>query len=546
MDNSVSAPKPVVLVILDGFGIAPQKDLESDATLLASMPNYHKLWLNNPHTHLQASGKSVGLPDAQDGSSQVGHLNIGAGRVVYQDLQRINQSIIDGTFIRNEAFVKAVEHVNRNDSALHLVGIIQPSAVHASTDHLNSLLWLAKEYDVKRVFLHVFTDGRDDPPHEGITFVVEVENRMKETGVGKIATITGRYYAMDRDNRWDRTEVCYNCLTQGTGIKEKDAQKALIHSYEQGITDEFIKPINIVDENNNPIGLIHDNDAVIFFNHRVDRPRQLTKAFVLPNFEYVEVRKDIFKEELPLKKRVQIHKITTFSRPNFIQNLFFVTMTQYEEGLPVSAIAFPRRSIKQTISEVLSDHQKRQLHISETEKERFVTYYFNGLREDPFPGEDRIIIPSPSIPTYDLKPEMSSFELTDVLVQKIKQNIYDFIVINFANPDMVGHTGKIAAGIKACGAIDICLGKLAPVVKGMGGVMIVTADHGNVEEMFNRELNEPDTEHSNFPVPFIYIGPVPTGLKTLQPGILGDVAPTILKVMGLPIPQEMTGRILIR
>lgn len=539
-------PKPVVLVILDGFGIAPQQDLQSNATLMASMPNYQKLWLNHPHTKLQASGKAVGLPNGQDGSSQVGHLNIGAGRVVYQDLMRINQSITDGSFIQNEAFIKTVEHVNRHDSALHLMGVIQPSAVHASIDHLYSLLWLAKEYDVKQVFLHVFTDGRDDPPHEGITFVVEVENRMKEMGVGKIATISGRYYAMDRDNRWNRTAVCYNCLVLGTGVKEKEAQKAIIHSYEQGVSDEFIKPTNIVDENNNPIGLVHDNDGVIFFNHRVDRPRQLTKAFVLPNFDYVEVRKDIFKEDIPLNKRIQIHRIATFPRPHFLQNLFFVTMTQYEEGLPVSAIAFPRRTIRQTITEVLSDHQKRQLHLAETEKERFVTYYFNGQKEDPFPGEDRIIIPSPLVSTYDEKPEMSSFEMTDILIDKIKQNIYDFIVVNYANPDMVAHTGKIEAAIKACETVDQCLGKLTSAIKGVGGVMMITSDHGNIEEMFNHELNEPDTEHSNFPVPFIYVGPKPTGLKMLQPGILGDVAPTILKIMGLPIPHEMTGRILLR
>lgn len=541
-----SIPKPVVLIIIDGFGISPNHNDQGDATKLAKMPYYKKLKMTYPFTTLQASGKAVGLPEGQDGSSQVGHLNIGAGRVVYQDLMRINQSMTDGTFIQNQAFVKAVEHVHRNKSSLHLLGVLEASAVHASTDHLYALLWLLKEYDVQKVYLHAFTDGRDDPPHEGATYIVEVENKMKELGVGRTASVCGRYYAMDRDNRWDRTAVCYNTLVLGLGEKASTAQKAILDSYQNNISDEFIRPTNIVDEQGKPIALIKDNDAVIFFNHRVDRPRQLTKAFVLPNFDYVEVRKDIFDEKFPLKKRTKIHKVKTFPRDRLLNNLFFVTMTRYDEGLPVSAVAFPRHIIKQTLSEVLSDHEKKQLHIAETEKERFVTYYFNGLREDPFPGEERVIIPSPLVTTYDLKPEMSSFELTEYLIQRIKQNVFDFIVINYANPDMVGHTGNLEAGIKACEATDQCLGKLIATIQSVNGVAIITADHGNVEEMYNYEHKEMDTEHSNFPVPFIYIGPKPSGLQNLQPGILGDVAPTILKIMDLPIPPQMTGRNLLR
>ncbi len=540
------APKPVVLVILDGFGIYPEKNDPYDATVQAKMTYYRKLWLNYPHTQLQASGKAVGLPDNQDGSSQVGHLNIGGGRIVYQDLLRINNAISNGTFLQNQAFISAVNHVKSNHSNLHLMGIIQPSAVHGSIDHLYALLWLAKENGIKNVFLHIFTDGRDDPPHEGATIIQEVENKLAEFKIGKIATVSGRYYAMDRDNRWDRTGLVYNTMVMGQGDKAKSAQMAVLKSYESGVTDEFIKPLNIVDEENKPIGLVSDNDAVIFFNHRVDRPRQLTRAFVMPNFDYVLVRKDIYDENLPLKKRKQLHKIETFPRPKFIQNLFFVTMTRYEEGLPVSAVAFPRKTIDMTLSEILSQNDKRQLHIAETEKEKFVTYYFNGLRDDPFNGEDRIIIPSPAVATYDEKPEMSSYELTDVIVQKVKQQSYDFIVVNYANPDMVAHTGKMDAAVLACKAVDKCLSQLIPAVTGVGGVVLITADHGNVEEMHNKKSDEPDTEHSNFPVPFVYISPKISNLKTLQPGILADVAPTILKLMNITIPKQMTGRDLLR
>ena len=538
--------KPIVLIILDGFGIAPAKNYPGDATRLANMTYYNKLKSNYPHTILEASGKAVGLPDGQDGSSQVGHLNLGAGRKVHQDLTKINLSISQGSFINNSAFVKAIEHAHQNDSNLHLVGVLQSSAVHASSDHLNALLWLVKEYDLKKVYLHIFTDGRDSSPREGISMIREVKNKLRELNTGKIATISGRYYAMDRDNRWERTALCYNSMVLGEGEKVKSAQEAVSKSYEKGITDEFIKPSNIVDENDKPIGLINHNDAVIFFNHRGDRPRQLTKTFVLPSIETIQVQKDIFDERKTLTERKKIHELQTFERRKFLSNLFFVTMTRYERGLPVSAIAFPRSQVKNTLAEVLSEQQKRQLHITETEKEKFVTYYFNGLRQDPFTGEDRIVIPSPHVATYDLKPEMSIREITDIILQKIQQNIYDFILVNYANTDMVAHTGVLEAGIKACKAVDECLSRLVPAITYTGGISLITADHGNIEEMINPETGEPDTEHSNFPVPFIYVDKHSSGFKTLSKGTLADIAPTILNLMQLPIPPHMTGRNLLK
>ncbi len=515
--------KPVVLLIFDGFGIAPPSN--SNAISLAKMPNYHNFSARFPHGRLQASGTAVGLTPGEVGSTEVGHLNLGAGRVVYQDLPRINMSISEGTFLSIPALVSAATHAKENNSNLHLMGLVSNGNVHASIEHLYALMWFARQQGMRsdQLKIHAFLDGRDTAPTAGAMFLAEVEQKIQELQIGQIASLAGRYYAMDRDNRWDRIEKAYKALVFAQGDTAHSSQEAIQNSYKKNTTDEFVVPTIILDANNQPVGQIKDNDAVIFFNFRSDRPRELTRAFVLGNFN---------SSEKP-----------TFDRGKRLDNVCFVTMTEYDRDVPVSGIAFPQEKVNMPLARVLSSHDMRHLHIAETEKERFTTFFFNGMREDPFPGEERIFIPSPKIPTYDLKPEMSSFEITDTILKKLSQQSFDFAVINFAATDMVAHTGKLEAAIKSCEALDICLGKIVNAVLMAGGAVVLTADHGNVEKLID-ENGGPDPEHTNNPVPLLVCA---EGLTSMQIpyGILADVAPTILALMGIQKPSEMTGRNLL-
>lgn len=538
--------KPVVLIILDGWGMAPPGP--GNAISQAKLPNFNRFWYSFPHTTLAASGEAVGLPRGEDGNSETGHLNLGAGRIVYQDLPRINMSIADGSFFKNPAFLKAINYARKNNSNLHFLGLIGAGGVHSNIEHLLALLHLCDEQNFKRVFLHLFTDGRDSPPTSALSYILKIETELKSLAFGKIATISGRYYAMDRDHRWERTEKAYWVLTKGIGEKAESAEKAIRNSYQNNLTDEFILPTVIV-QGNESLTTIKSKDAVIFFNFRVDRPRQLSRAFVLDDFEKRadQITFDPLAEKYYKKTMVELPKATfPFKRGTKIPNIFFATMTEYEKKLPVSAIAFSPTKIKLTLGEVIANKGLRQLRITESEKERFVNYYFNGQRESPFIGEDRTILPSSKVPTYDLKPEMSAFEITKKLLKKIDQRVYSFVFLNFANPDMVGHTGVIPAVVKACETIDLCLGKIARLVLMQKGVCIITADHGNIEEMINLKTGGVDTEHSNNPVPFIIVAKKfenkPEELKT---GILADVAPTVLDLMQIIKPSIMTGRSLL-
>lgn len=492
----------------------------------------------------------MGLPHGEAGNSEVGHLNIGAGRIVYQDLPRINMSIADGTFGKNQAFVDAFAHVQQYKSNLHLMGLIGAGSVHSSLNHLYALLWLLKENNLQnRVFLHLFTDGRDSPPTSANIYVNEVEEKINSLQIGQIASISGRYYAMDRDNRWDRTKLAYECMVENKGEKASSVIDAVNKASGRGETDEFIRPTVILNSNNKPVAQINDNDAVIFYNYRTDRPRQLVKAFVLPNFESITPKKMIYdpnKDRFIMAQEESATDVsTTFKRNKVVDNLYFVTMTQYEKGLPVE-IAYPQQVVSYPLSAVISSMGLRQLHISETEKYAHVTYFFNGGREDPYPGEDRIHVPSPKVATYDLKPEMSAKETTNIALQRIDSGIHDFIVINFANPDMVGHTGNIQATIKACETVDECLGLIIKKTLLKGGGVIVTSDHGNAEEKINPLTGGVATYHTHNPVPII-ICQKSFENKPLYftSGILADVAPTVLKLMGLPQSTEMSGRVLI-
>lgn len=532
--------KPIVLIILDGWGLAPPGP--GNAVTLAKTPNFNKFWHAFPHTQLLASGEAVGLPRGEDGNSEVGHLNLGAGQIVFQDLPRINMSIADGTFYQIPAFKQVSEQVRKNNSALQLLGLIGSGGVHSSLEHLFALLQLARNEGLTNVYLHLFTDGRDSPPTSSLIYINKIQAVLEKLGIGKIATICGRYFAMDRDHRWERTQKAYDLLTQGKGEQITSIKDAIKQSYDKGITDEFIEP-QVVDKN----GLIKDHDGVIFFNFRIDRPRQLTKALVSTNFEEAKVIKssfDPYAEKYGLHQYQRFGKTTTFKRIKVLKDLFFVTMTEYEKNLPVQ-LAFPPEIVKIPLSRILSENGLRQFHIAETEKERFVTYYFNGQREEAFPGEDRTEVPSPKVATYDQKPEMSAYEVTDELIRRLKAQFYDFIIINFANPDMVGHTGVLTAGIKACEVVDECLGRIVEVISNLGGVAIITADHGNVEEMIDPVTGEVDTEHSSNPVPFIVVSNQIDQVGILPQGILADVSPTILKIMKFDKPDLMTGRNLL-
>ena len=539
--------KPVILIILDGWGLAPLGP--GNAVTLAKTPILSGLWPAYPHTQLSASGEAVGLPLGEKGNSETGHLNLGAGRVVYQDLPRINMAVADGGFFKIPAFLNAINHARKLNSNLHLMGLVGQGGVHSSMEHLFALLRLCQEQNFSRVYLHLFTDGRDSPPTSASTFITQIEGKIQELKFGAIATIMGRYYAMDRDNHWERTQKAYEAIVKGVGKKTATPTEAVQNSYKENKTDEFMEPVVIVGKDGNPIAKIADNDAIIFFNFRIDRPRQLTKAFVIIDFEKLigqKVAFDPYAEKYYKKTSPEQIIEKTFPRGPAPKNLFFVTMTEYEKGLPVQ-VAFSPITVNLPLGRVLAEKNLRQLRLTETEKERFVTYYFNGQREDPFLGEDRIIVPSPRIATYDQKPEMSALEITQLLLGRLEENLYDFILVNFANPDMVGHTGVLQAGITACEIVDQCLGKIVRTVMSVGGTVVITADHGNVEEMINLKNNEVDTEHSTNPVPFVVINKELIGKsRILTRGVLADVAPTILALLDIPKPNEMSGRNLLQ
>lgn len=537
--------KPVVLLVLDGWGIAPPGP--GNVLSLSKLPYFQKLRSLYPHTQLFASGEAVGLPAGEDGNTETGHLNLGAGRIVYQDLPRINMSVADGSFERNEAFTGAFRYAQNHGTNVHIMGLVSDGSVHSSREHLYALLQLGKKLEMgNKVYLHLFTDGRDSPPNAGSRFIKEVEDKCKEYGIGIISTIMGRYYAMDRDRRWERTEKAYDALTQIIEKTSTSAIEAIEDAYKRQITDEFIEPTLILDAQGNPYPRITDHDSVIFYNFRIDRPRQLTKALALPDFEtHVRQTFDPYAVKYYHKHVIEDDSRTKpFDRKKVIKELFFVTMTEYERDLPVT-VAYPPVVFKSPLGRVLSDQNLRQLRMAETEKERFVTYYFNGLREDPFPGEDRLIVSSAKVATYDQKPEMSAREITDKLIDRISIGVYSFILVNFANPDMLGHTGNISAAIKGVEVVDECLSRIIPLVLNVDGTVLITADHGNVEEMLGPD-GEMDTEHSTYPVPLLIINKQFEGKPQVLPtGKLGDVAPTILSLLHITIPPVMTGKNLL-
>lgn len=539
-------PKPLVLIILDGWGLAPPGP--GNAIFQANLTHVPALWSRFAHTTLHASEAAVGLPLGEDGNTETGHINIGAGRVVYQDLPRINMAISDGSFFTNDAFLGALSYARTHQSRIHLMGLLSDSGVHASRDHLYALLELIRRSQCScPVYLHLFTDGRDSPPKSGIRFIHEVEAKLAQIGHGHIATIMGRYYAMDRDRRWERTARAYQALTENIPNKAMSAAACIEESYQKGITDEFIEPVVICDSQGVPMPRISAHDAVIFYNYRIDRPRQLTRAFTLTDFESHKIREsfDPYAVKYYHKHLVEEdYRQKPFTRRVILPELFFVTMTEYERMSP-GVVAFPLRQVRHPLGQIFSEAGMRQLRVAETEKERFIGYYFNGMREEQFPQEDHLIIPSPKVATYDLMPEMSSYELTNRVLDRMTSDVYSFIAINFASPDMVGHSGNIPAAVKACQVTDECVGKITSLALSLGGACIVTADHGNVEEMIGPN-GEMDTEHSLFPVPCILVDKRFEHRAIKIPmGKLADVAPTILSMLGLSIPNEMTGNNLL-
>lgn len=508
------AKKPVMLMILDGFGLSD--NLDGNAIRNSYKPNFDKLVNEYPHTTLKASGMSVGLPEGQMGNSEVGHLNIGAGRIVYQELTRISKEINEDSFFKNDAFNKAIDNAKVNNSSIHLMGLLSNGGVHSHIDHLKALISLCKDKEIKKVYIHCFLDGRDVSPSSAKTFVEELEAHMKTEDTGKIATIAGRYYAMDRDNRWERVQLAYNAIVKGEGIKANSAIEAIDMAYHDNKTDEFVIPTVIL-EKENPVAKISDKDSVIFFNFRPDRSREITRAINDKVFNHFE------RESL---------------------DLTYVTMTQYDKTLENVIVAYKPESYNNTLGQYVSSKGLKQLRIAETEKYAHVTFFFNGGVEAPNHNEDRVLIPSPKVATYDLKPEMSAYEVTEEVLNRLDSNNYDMIILNYANPDMVGHSGVMEAAIKAIEAVDVCLGKVANKILDMDGALFITADHGNAEQMIDFSTGKPMTAHTTNEVPFIYVSKEAKELR--KGGILADIAPTILNVMNLEIPSEMTGKSLIK
>jgi len=507
------AKKPVLLMILDGLGISNYED--GNAVKTADMPNYDYFYNNYPKTRLGASGLSVGLPEGQMGNSEVGHLNIGAGRIIYQALTKISKEIDKGDFFKNKALNVAVNNALENNSSIHLMGLLSDGGVHSHIEHLKALIKLANEKGVKKVFLHAFLDGRDVPPKSAKKYLEEIEQYMKELGVGEIATVSGRYYAMDRDNRWERVELAYNALVKGEGEMALSAIEAVENAYHDNKTDEFVLPTVIL-KDGKATSKIQNKDSVVFFNFRPDRAREITRALNDKVF-------DGFKRES--------------------LDLLYVCMTQYDKTIEDVLIAYPPESYKNTLGEYVSSLGKKQLRIAETEKYAHVTFFFNGGVEKPNLNEDRILINSPKVATYDLKPEMSAYEVTEKLMDSLNKDIYDLIILNYANPDMVGHTGVFEAAVKALEAVDECLGKVVNKVLEMDGTVFITADHGNCEQMIDYSNGKPMTAHTSNEVPFIYVSK--DAKKLRDEGILADIAPTILEEMELEVPKEMTGKSLV-
>ena len=497
---------PTTLIIMDGFGLANASD--DNAVSLAQTPVLDRLFREYANTTLSASGLDVGLPDGQMGNSEVGHTNIGGGRVVFQDLPRISRAIDDGSFFKNEAYNKAMDNCLKNGSSLHLYGLLSDGGVHSHIQHLFALLQMAKDKGLEKVYVHCFLDGRDVSPTSGKGFVQELCDKCAEIGVGKIATVMGRYYAMDRDKRWERVQMAYDAMVYGEGVHNADPVDAVVRSYANGVTDEFVEPVVCDSE-----GTIGDNDSVIFFNFRPDRAREITRAIVDPEFDGFQ------REFFP----------TTY-----------VCNTEYDASMPNVLVAWPRVAVKNGLGEYLSSMGMTQLRIAETEKYAHVTFFFNGGVEKQYPGEDRVLVPSPKVATYDLQPEMSAFEVCDKCVERIESGAYDVIILNFANCDMVGHTGVLEAAVKAVETVDTCVGKVVEATLKMGGIAMITADHGNAEDM-KQEDGSPMTAHTTNPVPFILCG----AGSELRTGRLADIAPTILDVLGLACPPEMDGRTLI-
>ena len=502
-------------MILDGYGLRDKT--EGNAVALANTPVMDKLMAEYPFVKGNASGLSVGLPDGQMGNSEVGHMNMGAGRIIYQELTKITKSIEDGEFFENKALLAACENVKKNDSALHLMGLVSDGGVHSHITHIYGILELAKRQGIKKVYVHCFLDGRDTPPASGKEYVEQLEAKMKEIGVGEVASVSGRYYAMDRDNRWDRVEKAYNAMTKGEGILAECPVCAVKASYEAEKTDEFVEPTVIV-KDGKPVGTVQDKDSVIFFNFRPDRAREITRAFCDDNFE-------------------------GFAREKRL-DLTYVCFTEYDVTIPNKEVAFHKVSIENTFGEFLAAHNMKQARIAETEKYAHVTFFFNGGVEEPNEGEDRILVKSPKVATYDLKPEMSAYEVCDKLTSAIRSKEYDVIIINFANPDMVGHTGVEPAAIKAIEAVDECVGRAVEAVKEVNGQMFICADHGNAEQLIDEETGEPFTAHTTNPVPFILVNADPK-YTLRENGCLADIVPTLIQLMGMEQPVEMTGKSLL-
>jgi 2,3-bisphosphoglycerate-independent phosphoglycerate mutase len=543
--------KTVCLVVLDGWGLAAPGP--GNAVSLANITNMNKFWSEYPHTQLSAAGEAVGLPKGESGNTETGHLNLGAGRVVYQDLARINKAIADGSFYKNSTILETIDHAQKNNSNLHLMGLIGAGGVHSNNEHLFAILKICKDVGFNRVFIHLFTDGRDSPPTSSLTYIDKLVNIINQLEVGTIASVMGRYYGMDRDRRWDRVGRAYLALTKGDAHTAKSIDDAIQVSYSQGKTDEFIEPTLITSPSGTPLALIKDNDAVIYYNFRIDRPRELTAAFIVKDFNNDSLALDFDPylekyEKTHLSSRISM-KQKVFDRGEPLKNIFFATMTEYSKTLKDAGakVIFGPEVIDMPLARVISEAKLKQLHMAESEKERFVTYYFDGLQENPFPGETRIIVPSQKVPTYDQRPEMSAREITDKLLEELKDNPeMAFVLVNFANTDMVGHTGSIGPAIKACETVDLCVGRINDYLKGKDAVLLITADHGNVEEMINLKTNKMDTEHSINPVPFIVVSEkLAANPKILPVGILADIAPTILKLLGLPVPPTMTGKNLL-
>ena len=502
---------------MDGYGLRDQE--QGNAIKKARTPNLDKLFKTKHYTTLKCSGNAVGLPQGIMGNSEVGHLNIGSGRVIYQSVTRINNAIKDGTFCENEAILKAIKNCKESNSSLHLFGLISDGLVHSSLEHLWALLQIAKENDLDKVFIHAFMDGRDTPPHSGIEYVKQTQDKIDEIGVGRIATVSGRYYAMDRDKRWDRIKKAYDAIVRGQGNKGSEPEKIMQESYDNDVTDEFVIP-TVVEENGKPISTVSDGDSVIFFNFRADRARQLTRSFVDPDFDEFEVK--------------------DFS------NLVFTTLTEYEDNLnPYVNVACTPLQHKNILGEVLSQNNLNQLRIAETEKYAHVTFFFNGGREKPFEGEDRILINSPKVSTYDKQPEMSAYKVTKSVIEVIKKEKYDVIVLNFANCDMVGHTGIFAAAVKAVEAVDECVGNICKKLEEHNYNYLITADHGNAEQMLEKDESSM-TAHTTSPVPCLFSLKDKKDFSLRSDGKLADIAPTLLDILGIEKPQEMTGETLIQ